>query len=227
MKVTLTVKGTPVAREVEPRQSLVDSARTELQLTGSHVGCEHGVCGACTVRVDGKLVRGCLMLAIQADGARVETIEGLAESGALTDLQRAFRGENALAVRVCTPGHAAHGARAAGAEAAPGPRDHPRGLGANYCRCTGHHAIVQAISRTAERRAGFRPRAATAENDGAGDIGRTVARPQTARLVAGRGTYTDDVVVPRLDARRRSSRSPTPTRASSPSTPARPKALAG
>src|SRR5262245_65494039 len=96
MDVTLTVNGKTVTRRVEPRQSLVDFLRTELQLTGSHVGCEHGVCGACTVRVDGRLVRGCLMLAAQADGCRVETIEGLAESGAIAHLQRAFRLEHAL-----------------------------------------------------------------------------------------------------------------------------------
>jgi len=96
VKVSLTVNGTPLSREVEPRQSLVDFLREGLQLTGSHVGCEHGVCGACTVRVDGGLVRGCLMLAAQADGCRVETIEGMAERGVLADLQQAFRMENAL-----------------------------------------------------------------------------------------------------------------------------------
>src|SRR5204862_5356318 len=100
----LTVNGTAVSRDVEPRQNLVDFLRDGLQLTGSHVGCEHGVCGACTVRVDGALVRGCLMLAVQADGCRVETIEGMAESGAIAGLQRAFRMENALQCGFCTPG---------------------------------------------------------------------------------------------------------------------------
>jgi aerobic carbon-monoxide dehydrogenase small subunit len=91
MKIALTVNGTAVSRDVEPRLNLVDFLREGLQLTGSHVGCEHGVCGACTVRVDGALVRGCLMVAVQADGGRVETIEGVAESGAIAELQRAFR----------------------------------------------------------------------------------------------------------------------------------------
>jgi aerobic-type carbon monoxide dehydrogenase small subunit (CoxS/CutS family) len=86
VRIALTVNGAPVTREVEARQNLVDFLRYELGLTGSHVGCEHGVCGACTVRVDGTPVRGCLMLAAQADGCRVETIEGLAESGAIADL---------------------------------------------------------------------------------------------------------------------------------------------
>ena len=104
MKISLTVNGAAVSREVEPRQHLVDFLREALQLTGSHVGCEHGVCGACTVRVDGRLVRGCLMLAVQADGCRVETIEGLAERGVLAGLQRAFRQENALQCGFCTAG---------------------------------------------------------------------------------------------------------------------------
>src|SRR5438552_13444783 len=104
MKIALVVNGTSVIRDVEPRQNLVDFVRESLQLTGTHVGCEHGVCGACTVRVDGRLVRGCLMLAAQADGCRVDTIEGLSEAGALADLQHAFRTENALQCGFCTPG---------------------------------------------------------------------------------------------------------------------------
>src|SRR2546429_1053487 len=102
--ISVTVNGVAASRRVEPRQSLVDFLREGLQLTGSHVGCEHGVCGACTVHVDGALVRGCLMLAVQADGCRVDTIEGVAESGAIGELQRAFRMENALQCGVCTPG---------------------------------------------------------------------------------------------------------------------------
>src|SRR5437667_158753 len=91
MKIALTVNGSSVARDVEPRQNLVDFLRENLQLTGSHVGCEHGVCGACTVRVDGMIVRGCLTLAVQCEGARVETIEGVADSGTIAELQEAFR----------------------------------------------------------------------------------------------------------------------------------------
>src|SRR5499426_967247 len=102
--VLLTVNGTAVSRRVEPRQSLVDFLRYEFELTGSHVGCEHGVCGACTVRVDGAILRGCLMLAVQCDGARVETIEGLSDSGEIADLQQAFVTRNALQCGYCTPG---------------------------------------------------------------------------------------------------------------------------
>ena len=102
--VTVTVNGEAVTRRVEARQHLVDFLREELQLTGSHVGCEHGVCGACTVRVEGQIVRGCLMLAVQADGLRVDTIEGLAERGEIADLQAAFLERNALQCGYCTPG---------------------------------------------------------------------------------------------------------------------------
>src|ERR1700693_755049 len=109
IQVSLTVSGAAVSRRVEPRQSLVDLLRYDLELTGSHVGCEHGVCGACTVRVDGALVRGCLMLAVQCDGCRVETIEGgagsgVAGTGEVFDLQQAFAQENALQCGFCTPG---------------------------------------------------------------------------------------------------------------------------
>ena len=104
MKITLTVNGTPITRDVEGRTNLVDFLRYDLGFTGSHIGCEHGVCGACTVRVDGTPIRGCLMLAAQADGCRVETIEGVSDTGAIAALQRAFRAENALQCGFCTPG---------------------------------------------------------------------------------------------------------------------------
>ncbi|MDE0061050.1 MAG: 2Fe-2S iron-sulfur cluster-binding protein [Defluviicoccus sp.] len=102
--IELTVNGEKVAKRVEARQHLVDFLRIELGLTGSHLGCEHGVCGACTVRVDGQIVRGCLMLAIQADGADVWTIEGVSDSGEIEDLQEAFIARNALQCGYCTPG---------------------------------------------------------------------------------------------------------------------------
>ena len=103
-ETTLTVNGTRVTRRIEPRVHLVDFLRDELGLTGSHIGCEHGVCGACTVRVNGEIVRGCLMLAVQADGCSVETIEGLSDSKELAPLQRAFHEHNALQCGFCTPG---------------------------------------------------------------------------------------------------------------------------
>ena len=195
MKIALTVNGAAVTREVEGRQNLVDFVRYELGLTGSHVGCEHGVCGACTVRVDGKPVRGCLMLAAQADGCRVETIEGVAESGEIADLQRAFRAENALQCGFCTPGMLLTACDLLAREPHPDPAAVREAIGGNYCRCTGYHAIVQAVLRAADKRGAA---AAPTPGGAGGYIGRSVVRPQTARLVAGRGLYTDDVPIPRM-----------------------------
>ena len=150
--ISATVNGAAVARRVEPRQTLVDFLRYGLELTGSHVGCEHGVCGACTVRVDGAIVRGCLMLAVQADGCRVETIEGVSGTGEVFDLQQAFAQENALQCGFCTPGILLTAqdllARRLGASA----QEIREALSGNYCRCTGYHAIVEAVRKTAEAR---------------------------------------------------------------------------
>ena len=152
VETTLTVNGTPTTRRIEPRQHLIDFLREDLGLTGSHVGCEHGVCGACTVRVDGKIVRGCLMLAVQADGRRIDTIEGLSDSGEIAELQHAFHQRNALQCGFCTPGMliAAHDIIV----------NHPHAtreqirvhLSGNYCRCTGYHAIVDAVETVLELR---------------------------------------------------------------------------
>src|SRR5215813_9858873 len=171
MDVRLTVNGKPVTRRLEPRQSLVDFLRTEHQLTGSHVGCEHGVCGACTVRVDGLLVRGCLMLAAQTDGCRVETIEGVSDSGALAELQTAFRMENALQCGFCTPGMLLTAQDLL--ERVPRPDDATirEALSANYCRCTGYHAIVRAVARAADARNGRSHPAPAGEATGTGYIG--------------------------------------------------------
>ena len=145
VETTLFVNGREVTRRIAPRQHLIDFLREDLGLTGSHTGCEHGVCGACTVRVDGRIVRGCLMLAVQAAGKRVDTIEGLSDSGEIAELQRAFHERNALQCGFCTPGMLmaaqdliAHNPRATRDEI----RDHISG---NYCRCTGYQAIVDAI----------------------------------------------------------------------------------
>ena len=142
---TLVVNGTAVTRHVAPRQHLIDFLREELGLTGSHTGCEHGVCGACTVRVDGKIVRGCLMLAVQADGKRIDTIEGLSDSAELAELQHAFHRHNALQCGYCTPGMLM--AAQDLVQHQPGAtreqiREH---LSGNYCRCTGYQAIVDAV----------------------------------------------------------------------------------
>ena len=145
LDITLTVNGTQVRRRVEARQHLVDFLREELGLTGSHVGCEHGVCGACTLRVDGEIVRGCLMLAVQADGCRVDTIEGLSDSKELAPLQKAFHERNALQCGFCTPGMlmAAQDLLRQNRKAT---REEIRlHISGNYCRCTGYQAIVDAI----------------------------------------------------------------------------------
>jgi carbon-monoxide dehydrogenase small subunit len=151
-EIALTVNGSAVRRRVEPRQSLVDFLRDDLGLTGSHVGCEHGVCGACTVRVDGALVRGCLMFAVQADGASVETIEGAAASGALADLQAMFHEENALQCGFCTPGMLLTAQEVLHRFPEPSEAEIRLGLSGNYCRCTGYQAIVTAVRRTAAAR---------------------------------------------------------------------------
>jgi carbon-monoxide dehydrogenase small subunit len=151
--VSFTVNGERVTERIEARTSLVDFLREHLALTGSHIGCEHGVCGACTVRVNGEIVRGCLMLAAQCDGATVETIEGVADSGAIADLQTAFAERNALQCGFCTPGMLLTVQDLLAREAAPSReaiRDH---LSGNYCRCTGYQAIVDAVEAVATKRA--------------------------------------------------------------------------
>ena len=152
ISISLTVNGVAVSRRVEPRQSLVDFLRYDLELTGSHVGCEHGVCGACTVRVDGAIVRGCLMLAVQADGCRVETIEGVAGTGEVFDLQQAFAQENALQCGFCTPGMLLTAQDLLARKPAASAQEIREALSGNYCRCTGYHAIVEAVRKTGEAR---------------------------------------------------------------------------
>ncbi|HEX3440964.1 MAG TPA: (2Fe-2S)-binding protein [Pseudolabrys sp.] len=156
--ISLTVNGEPVDEQVEARTTLVDFLREDLALTGSHVGCEHGVCGACTVRVNGAIVRGCLMLAAQCDGATVETIEGLSDSGEVADLQAAFEQRNALQCGFCTPGMIATAqellARAKVNKTMPSRDEIREHISGNYCRCTGYHAIVDAVEAVAKQRAG-------------------------------------------------------------------------
>ena len=152
--IRLRVNGEAVGERIEARKTLVDFLRDDLALTGSHIGCEHGVCGACTVRVDGAVVRGCLMLAVQCDGAEVETIEGISDSGAIADLQDAFARRNALQCGYCTPGMligAQDLLKRGGVPSRDAIREH---LAGNYCRCTGYQAIVDAIESVAQVRAG-------------------------------------------------------------------------
>ena len=147
--ITLKVNGEDVAETVPVRLNLVDFLRADLGLTGTHVGCEHGVCGACTVIVDGAIVRGCLMLAAQADGCDIETIEGADASGRIAELQAAFHRHNALQCGFCTPAMLLTAAALLDTNPAPTRweiRDH---LSGNFCRCTGYQSIVDAVSEVA------------------------------------------------------------------------------
>ena len=144
----------PSARRSRRARRLVDFLRDDLFLTGSHVGCEHGVCGACTVRVDGVIVRGCLMLAAQCDGARVETIEGVSDLGEIADLQAAFEKRNALQCGFCTPGMLLTAQELLSNGRVPSREKIREQISGNYCRCTGYQAIVDAIEAVAQARAG-------------------------------------------------------------------------
>jgi aerobic carbon-monoxide dehydrogenase small subunit len=153
MLIALRVNGERVEANVLPRLSLADFLREHLQLTGTHLGCEHGVCGACTVRVNDDIVRSCLVLAVQAHGMSVQTIEGLSDSGEIADLQAAFRDRNALQCGYCTPGMLIAAQDLLQQNPRPDRKQIREHLSGNYCRCTGYQAIVDAIEITARRRA--------------------------------------------------------------------------
>ncbi len=158
--ISLRVNNEAVAADVLPRLHLADFLRDVLGLTGTHLGCEHGVCGACTVRLDGGIVRACLVLAVQADGGTVETVEGLSDTGEIADLQDAFAARNALQCGYCTPGMLVAAQdlllRAADAppDALPGRAAIREHLSGNYCRCTGYEAIIDAVEATMRGRHG-------------------------------------------------------------------------
>jgi aerobic-type carbon monoxide dehydrogenase small subunit (CoxS/CutS family) len=148
--VEATVNGRRFRAEVEPRLLASDFLSHTLGLTGTHVGCEHGVCGACTVRLDGLAVRSCLLLAVQLDGAEVQTVEGLAPDGVLTPLQEAFRETHALQCGFCTPGILMAAAELLERNGAPTRAEITELLSGHLCRCTGYEPIVAAIARAAE-----------------------------------------------------------------------------
>jgi carbon-monoxide dehydrogenase small subunit len=143
-----------VSERVDARTTLVDFLRERLALTGSHVGCEHGVCGACSVRVNGAVVRGCLMLAVQCNGMQVTTIEGVARTDEIADLQRAFIERNALQCGYCTPGMLLTAQELLNARGVPSREAIRAYLSGNYCRCTGYQAIIDAVEAVAHARAG-------------------------------------------------------------------------
>jgi carbon-monoxide dehydrogenase small subunit len=154
LDISLRVNGADISARVEARKTLVDFLRDDLSLTGTHIGCEHGVCGACTVRLDGDVVRGCLVLAVQCDGAEVETIEGLSDSGAIADLQTAFARRNALQCGYCTPGMLIGAQELLARGGVPTRETIREHISGNYCRCTGYQSIVDAIESVAQERAG-------------------------------------------------------------------------
>ena len=157
-KITVTINGKRYENEeVEVRFTLADFMRQQLGLTGTHLGCEHGVCGACTVALDGAIVRGCLTLAVQCDGATVETIEGASDAGTLADLQQAFQARNALQCGFCTPGMLLTAAALLAQDGVPSREKIREHLSGNYCRCTGYHAIIDAVEAVAQARAGRKP----------------------------------------------------------------------
>jgi carbon-monoxide dehydrogenase small subunit len=150
--ISMTLNGQKIQAEVEPRQHLVDFLREDQSLTGSHLGCEQGACGACTVKLNGKIVRGCLVLAVQANGGTVETIEGFSASGAYRDLQQAFLQFNALQCGFCTSGMLLAAAELIETNPTATRTEIREWISGNYCRCTGYQAIVDAIAHVLEAR---------------------------------------------------------------------------
>jgi aerobic carbon-monoxide dehydrogenase small subunit len=152
VRVRFVVNGRKVACEVAPRDTLVDCLRDKLELTGTHAGCEMGACGACLVQLDGRAVHSCLIFAVQADGATIDTIEGLSERGAIADLQAEFHRRNALQCGFCTPGMLVNAHELLSQVTQPSREEIRDALSGNYCRCTGYEAIVDAIDAVAKSR---------------------------------------------------------------------------
>ena len=150
MDVKVTVNGETYERDVEPRKLLIHFLRDDLDLTGSHIGCDTGNCGACSVLVDGVLVKSCMMLAVQADGATIETVEGLAQDGELNGLQQAFSDHHALQCGYCTPGMLMSATALLRSNAHPSEEEIRKGIQGNICRCTGYVNIVTAIKAASE-----------------------------------------------------------------------------
>ncbi len=149
MSVVLNVNGAGRSVSVEPRKTLADAIREDLGLTGTHLGCEHGVCGACTVLMDGEVVRSCLMLAVQAGGAEITTIEGIGAGDDLHPMQRAFSEYHGLQCGFCTPGMILAGIDVVSRNPDPSPQEIREEMGGNICRCTGYQKIVESVQAAA------------------------------------------------------------------------------
>jgi carbon-monoxide dehydrogenase small subunit len=148
--ITVTINGTEYEREVEARKLLIHFIRDDVDLTGSHIGCDTGNCGACSVIVDGTLVKSCMMLAVQADGAKIETVEGLADGEELAALQQAFSDHHALQCGYCTPGMLMSATALLRANPSPSEDEIKKGIQGNICRCTGYWNIVEAVKAVAK-----------------------------------------------------------------------------
>jgi aerobic carbon-monoxide dehydrogenase small subunit len=149
MDIKVTINGQAYERDVEPRKLLIHLIRDDLGLTGSHIGCDTGNCGACSMLVDGLLVKSCMMLAVQADGAEIETVEGLTQDGELNTLQQAFSNHHALQCGYCTPGMLMSATALLRKNASPSEEEIRKGIQGNICRCTGYVNIVEAIKSAA------------------------------------------------------------------------------
>ena len=215
MALSLTVNGEAVSALVEPRASLADFLREELRLTGTHLGCEIGRCGACLVLLDEKAVHSCLMYAVQAEGQTIQTIEGLSESGAVANIQKAFHERNAVQCGFCPPGMLITAYEVLKTCQDPSREEIRNALSGNYCRCTGYEAIVDAVQQAARMRTNLAAQTGPGpSNDREEDprltppltafdrpnsyIGRSVNRPNAKRLLAGRGRFVTDLLLPRM-----------------------------
>ena len=193
-KIRLIVNGKPIEREVESRLSLADFLRHDLTLTGTHVGCEHGVCGRCTVQQNGAPVRSCLMLAVQADESEITTVEGLANNGSLNPLQQAFKKHHALQCGFCTPGFLMTADALLRKSGPLNDAEVRQAVSGNLCRCTGYQNIVDAIVEAS----GGQP-AARAHHEHATSskfIGARVERAEDHELLSGKGVFVDDIDFP-------------------------------
>jgi aerobic-type carbon monoxide dehydrogenase small subunit (CoxS/CutS family) len=156
--ITLTVNGRPSTLSVEPRKLLVDVLREDLGLTGTHIGCEHGVCGTCTVLLNGRSIRSCITFAVQADGAKIRTVEGLANGADLHPLQDEFWDKQGLQCGYCTPGMLMRACEIIEQNPDPSPEQVREGIASNLCRCTGYQFIVEAVCAAADRMRGAEQR---------------------------------------------------------------------
>jgi aerobic-type carbon monoxide dehydrogenase small subunit (CoxS/CutS family) len=156
--ITLIVNGRPSAASVEPRKLLVDVLREDLGLTGTHIGCEHGVCGTCTVLLDGRSIRSCITFAVQADGAEIRTVEGLANGADLHPLQDEFWSKQGLQCGYCTPGMLMRACEIIEQNPDPSPEQVRQGIASNLCRCTGYQFIIEAVCAAADRMRGAEQR---------------------------------------------------------------------